>query len=265
MFIVGERINTSRKAIGPAVESRDAEFIQKVAREQVEAGADFVDVNAGTLVDGEPDALAWLVETAQKAVDVPLCLDSPNPAALERALSVHRGKALINSITAEKERFAAVAPLVKKHGCSVVGLCMDDTGLPDSAATRVEIAGRLIADLGAMGIPEGDIYIDPLVRPVSTESNAALTVLETIASVRNRHREVHFICGLSNVSFGLPVRKLLNQAFLVLCMGAGLDGAILDPLDAGLMSLLRASEALLGRDDYCLRYIEAFRAGRLAV
>lgn len=265
MFIVGERINTSRKAIAPAVESRDVEFIQKVAREQVEAGADMVDVNAGTLVGGEPDALAWLVEVVQQAVDVPLCLDSPNPAALERALPLHRGKALINSITAERARFEAIAPLVKKYECSVVGLCMDDEGLPESAARRVEIADRLIADLGAMGVPESDIYIDPLVRPISTESNAALTVLETIATIRGRHKEVHFICGLSNVSFGLPLRKLLNQAFLVLCMGAGLDGAILDPLDSGLMSLLRASEALLGRDDYCLHYIEAFRAGKLAV
>ncbi|MBE3576018.1 MAG: methyltetrahydrofolate cobalamin methyltransferase [Firmicutes bacterium] len=265
MHIVGERINTSRKAIAPAVEGRDAEYIQKVARDQVGAGADRIDVNAGTLVDGEPDALAWLVQTVQDAVDAPLCLDSPNPAALAKALPLHKGKAMINSISAEKERYRRIVPLVKEYGSAVVGLCMDDEGLPDTADRRVEIAHRLISDLADDGIPADDIYIDPLVRPISTSSDAALVVLETLQRVHERHPAVHFICGLSNVSFGLPARRLLNQAFLVLAMGAGLDGAILDPQDAGLMSLLRAAEALLNRDSFGLHYIQAFRDGKLAV
>lgn len=263
MLIVGERINTSRKAIEPAVRERDAEFIRKVAREQVAAGATFVDVNAGTLVGEEPEALKWLVETIQSAIDVPLCIDSPNPVAIEAALKVHKGKAMINSITAERERFEGIAPLVKEYGCSVVALCMDDRGMPESAEDRFRIASELVERLTQMGIPQGDIYIDPLVRPISTGSNNGLLVIDTIRKVMEGFDGVHTICGLSNISFGLPARRLLNQAFLIMCMTAGLDAVILDPLDDRLMALLAAGRALLDKDEFCMDYIAAHKAGRL--
>lgn len=261
MLIVGERINTSRKAIGPAVVNRDVAFIQNEAKMQFEAGATHIDVNAGTLVYEEPEALEWLVKTVQEAVDAPLCIDSPNPKAIEKALKVHKGKALINSITAEKERFNAILPLVKEYGCSVVALCMDDSGMPETADDRLRIVKVLVDDLTKEGIKPDDVYFDPLVKPISTGSTFGVEVLDTIRGIVKDFPGFHTICGLSNISFGLPNRKLLNQAFLVMCAGAGMDSFIIDPLDQRLMANLIAARALAGMDDYCMGYLTAHRKG----
>ena len=263
MLIVGERINTSRKNIRPAVENRDKDFIQKEARLQVEAGAGRIDVNCGTRVKEEPEDLEWLVKTVQEAVDVSLCIDSPNPAALERGLATHKGKALVNSITLEKERVEKILPLVKKYKASVVALTMDDRGMPNDTATRVEIAGKLIHLLEGEGIKKGDVYFDPLVRPLGTDPEQSLIVLETIKIIRQKYPGVHTFCGLSNISFGLPLRSLLNRNFLVMAMLMGLDAVMIDPLDKKMMANLRASLALLNKDQFCLEYITAFREGKL--
>ncbi len=265
MLIVGEKINTSRGAIAPAVEKRDAGFIREIARKQVANGAAMIDVNAGTLLDGEPDALAWLVQTVQAELDVPCCIDSPNPVAIQAALEVHRGKALINSISAETERFSKIAPLAGRYGCSVVGLCMDDGGIPETAAGRAEVAGKLVARLNDLGVKNEDIYLDPLVQPISVNFQAAAVTLDTIGAITAEFPGVHRICGLSNVSFGLPVRKLINQSFMVMAMDRGLDAAIVDPLDGGLMALTLAANALAGRDEYCTAYLAAYRRGKLEV
>ncbi|MGQ9780195.1 MAG: methyltetrahydrofolate cobalamin methyltransferase [Bacillota bacterium] len=265
MLVIGERINTSRKAMAPAVAARDAAFIQAEARSQVEAGANLVDVNCGTFVEEEPELLAWLVETVQAAVEAPLCLDSPNPVALKNALPLHKGRAMINSITAEKERWEKVLPLVLEYNARVIALTMDDRGMPETAEERLKVAAWLVENLVKHGVKEDDIFIDPLVRPVSTGSHYAVVVYETIRRVKEEFPGVHTVCGLSNVSFGLPARKLINQAFLVQTMAAGLDTVILDPLDKRLMSLLYAGELLLGRDEYAAGYLSAFREGRLEV
>jgi 5-methyltetrahydrofolate--homocysteine methyltransferase len=262
MLIVGERINTSRKAIQPAVESRDAEFIVDTAKKQVEAGAKYIDANAGTLLAGEPDALEWLVKTIQGAVDVPVCIDSPSPVAIERALAVHKGQPMINSITAEKDRFAGIAPLVKEYGAKVIALAMGDGGIPENAEGRLKVASELIDKLTAMGIPVSDIYVDPLVYPIANGPAYGRAVLETIRTVKAEYPGVHAICGLSNVSHGLPIRKLINQAFLVMCVESGLDAAIIDPLDSRLVSLIYASEAIIGCDEYCMNYLTASREGK---
>jgi cobalamin-dependent methionine synthase I len=263
MIVVGELINSSRKAIGPLVEAKDAAAIQDLARRQKAAGATYIDVNAGTFVTQEADYLAWLVTTVQAAVDSPLCIDSPNPAALEQALALHKGKALVNSITAEKERYNRIVPLVKKYKCSVVGLCMDDNGMPESAAERVAVAKVLAAALVKEGIPLEDIYFDPLVRPISTDPRYGKMVLDTTALIKQEFPQAHVICGLSNVSFGLPLRKLINQNFLVMAMTCGLDAVIIDPLDARIMSNLHATDAILGRDEYCMNYITQHRDNKL--
>lgn len=263
MLIIGERINTSRKFIEPAVVARNAEFIQNEARQQFAAGATHIDVNAGTLVNDEPLALAWLVETVQAAVDAPLCIDSPNPAALEAGLKLHRGKAIINSITGEKERYRNILPLVKEYGAGVVALAMDDSGMPRDAEGRIRVASALIEQLTADGVPLEDIYIDPLVQPVSTSPELGAAVLETIREIMRRYPGVHTICGLSNISYGLPQRKLLNRTFFVMCMEAGLDAVILDPLDREMMACLYASQALLNKDEFCMQYIQAHREGKL--
>lgn len=262
MLIVGERINTSRHAIEPAVKNRDKDLILQVAREQIAAGASFVDVNAGTLVDEEPEALKWLVQTIQSEIDVSLCIDSPNPLAIEAALKVHKGKAMVNSVTAEEERFERIASLVKDYGASVVALCMDGVEIPQGAQGRFEVASVLVERLTSMGIPIEDIYIDPLVQPISTGAESGLVVLETISQIMEGFKGIHTICGLSNISFGLPSRKLLNQTFLVMCMMAGLDSAILDPLDNRIMALIKAGNAILAKDEFCLEYITAYRDGK---
>lgn len=245
------------------VARRDAAAVQGEALRQVEAGAVYVDVNAGTFVGGEPETLRWLAETVQQAASVPLCIDSPNPAALRAALEVHQGKALVNSITGEKTRFGQVLPLVREHGAAVVALCLDDAGMPGSAEEAVAKGSRLVEGLLAAGLGPDDVYVDPLVRPVSAEPSAGTAALEAIRRLREGYPGVHFICGLSNVSFGLPRRSLLNQAFLAAAMASGLDAVICDPLDGPLMSLLTAAEAVLGRDPQCGRYLRAYRQGKL--
>lgn len=265
MIIVGEKINTSRKGIEPLVLARDAQAIIKLAKDQAACGANYIDVNAGTLFDCEPEFLAWLVQTVQSELDLPLCLDSPNPKALEEALKVHRGQAMVNSISAEKQRFEQIVPLVKMYNCSVVALCMDDNGIPENVEQEVKVARKLIKDLEQEGIAQDRIYLDPLIRPVSAVPEAAELVVQVVRQIRAEFPEVHFMCGLSNVSFGLPARKFLNATLLVLLMGAGLDGAILDPENQLLMSLLKASDALLGRDEFFMDYISSYRKGMLMV
>lgn len=263
MIIVGENINTTRKSVQAAVKNGDVSFIRDLARAQAEAGADYIDVNAGTLGEDEADSLVWLVETVQNEVDTPLCLDSPDPAALEAALESCKSKALLNSITGETDRFESIVPLVKKHGASVVALCMDERGIPEAAAQRVGVARDLCGRLVARGVAPDDIFVDPLVQPVGVSANAAMEVLDAVRAIREQENNIHIIAGVSNVSFGLPARKLLNRAFLVMLMAAGLDAALVDPFDQDLISLLAASEALLNRGEYCARYLAAFRAGKL--
>lgn len=265
MIIVGERINTSRKGIASLVEARDAKAIIGMAREQKDASASFVDVNCGTLLDAEAASLEWMVQTIQEAIETPLSLDSPNPFALRKALAVHKGKALVNSISLEKERLEAILPLLQEYGCSTVALAMDDSGIPETVDDRVDIASRLIDKLVGNGIAIENIFLDPLVRPISTGGENGKIVLETIRRIHQIYPEVNTIVGLSNISFGLPGRRLLNRAFLLLAMEAGLNSAILDPLDSSMMSLVKAGRALLGQDDYCLEYITSFRAGQLSV
>ena len=263
VIVVGENINATRKSVQSAVKKRDADFIRDIARAQTEAGAHYIDVNAGTLVEDEADGLVWLVETVQNEVDTPLCLDSPNPVALEAALELCQSKALLNSITGETDRFESIVRLVKKYGTSVVALCMDERGIPETAAQRVGVARDLCERLVAHGVVPEDIFVDPLVKPVGVLGTAAIEVLAAVRAIREQENDIHIITGLSNVSFGLPARKPLNRAFLVMLMAAGLDAALLDPLDQELMSLVAASEALLNKDEYCARYIAAFRAGKL--
>jgi cobalamin-dependent methionine synthase I len=264
MIIVGERINTSRKSIAPFIITHDAGAVAAEALKQLEAGAAFIDVNCGTMVEEEPDTLEWLVRTVQQATqNAPCSIDSPNPAAIERALTAHGGKALINSVTAESARLAAILPLARDFKASIIALTMDDSGMPETAAERLKIADLLIEKLTQAGVPLADIYIDPMVRPVSTGDQYGLIVFDTLNAIRREYPGVHTICGLSNISFGLPERRIINHAFLVMAIQAGLDSAILDPLDQRLMSLLYTSELLLGRDEYAANYIMAFRAGKL--
>ena len=263
MIIVGEKINTSRKSIADAVEKRDASFIGEVARAQAEAGAHYIDVNAGTFLDRETECLCWLVETVQQEVDLPLCLDSPNPQALAEAIKTHRGEPMINSISLEKDRIEALLPIVTGQPSSVVALCMAETFMPSTVEERVEAGAELINTLMTKGMPIEKIYVDPLVQPVSIDTQMGLAVLGAIQQIMGEFPGVNTICGLSNISFGLPERSLINRHFLSLGMAHGLNAAILDPTDRQLMATLLSTEMLLGRDEYCENFINAYHDGRI--
>jgi len=264
MIIVGEKINTSRKSIEEAVEKRDAAFIARVAREQAEAGAHYIDVNAGTFVDREIDHLCWLVETVQSEVDLPLSLDSPNPRALSEAMKRHKGEPMINSISLEEDRFQSLLPVITSQPCHVVALCMARTSMPTTVEERVQVASELITKLTDGGIPLEKIYIDPLVQPVSVDTGMGIATLGAINKIMKDFPGVNTICGLSNISFGLPERRIINRNFLTLCIAYGLSAVILDPTDKQLMTTLLTVEMLLGRDEYCGNFIEAYQNGHLA-
>lgn len=269
MLIVGEAINTSRKNKGEpiieqAVVNRDADFITELARRQFDAGATYIDINAGTLTEGEPEALAWLTQVVNAAVDAPISFDSPNPQALSAALQVYdrsKGQPIINSITAESERYHQVLPFVLDYQAKVIALAIDDTGIQQDPEKRLSVARALIDRLTAAGVPVGDIYLDPLTFPIGTGDDVAVALFDIITQIMREYPGVHTIAGLSNVSHGMPARKLLNQAMTVLAMGRGLDAGILDPNDRQLMALIAATEALLGRDEYCMNYIMLAREG----
>lgn len=269
MLVIGERINTSRKinkepVIENAVRDRDADYVIKLAADQVRAGAHYVDLNCGTLQEEEAGGLRWLTETVQAQVASALCFDSPSAPALEQALEVYdtgRGQPMINSITAETDRYQQILPLVLRHRAKVIALAMDEAGIQPDGQKRYEVALGLVGRLTDAGVPMDDIYVDPLTFPIGTGSDVGVTMLDTVRRIKEKFPEVHVTAGISNVSHGMPARKLLNQAMLVLAMGAGLDSAIIDPMDRYLMALVAGAESVLGRDDFSMNYIGLARAG----
>jgi cobalamin-dependent methionine synthase I len=262
MVIIGERINSTRKRIQEAVLKGDAELIREEVRKQVAAGADILDVNGG-VAGREAELLCWLVGIVQEVTDVPLCLDSADPVALRRALPLCRKPAMINSITDEQARFDAVLPLVLEFRARVIALCMSESAPPAGADARVATATRLIERLTTAGVPPGDIYVDPCVFPISTGPEHGPAVLDSVTRIRSLYPDVHVSAGVSNVSFGLPGRKLVNEVFLMMLLSRGLDAAIIDPCDEGLVARVKAAEALAGRDEFCQEFLVAFRGGMM--
>jgi cobalamin-dependent methionine synthase I len=265
MIIVGELINASRKAIAEAIEKQDAMAIQKVATDQHENGADYIDVNAGVFVGQEVEYLKWLVPTVQAVVDAPCSIDSPDPKAIEAALQLHKGTAMINSISLEKERYNSLLPIVAGTDLKVVALCMSDEGMPETVDDRIKIADKLVNGLLQNNVSVENIYVDPLVQPVATNNQFGLEFLRAIEKVMTTFEGIHTLCGLSNISFGLPERKFLNQTFMIMAIANGLDGAIVNPLDKKMMANIIAAEALMGKDEYCANYLMAYRAKKFEI
>ncbi len=262
MIIVGELINASRKAVGEAISNQDVETIRKLATDQHSAGANYTDVNAGIFVDEEADYLKWLVKEVQSVVDAPCCLDSPDPKAIEAALSVHKGTPMINSISLEKDRYKALMPIIAGTDMKVVALCMSDDGMPETKDDRLTIADKLVNSLVQNNVPVENIFVDPLVQPISTEQTFGIEFLEAVEGIMTRFKGIHTICGLSNISFGLPNRPFLNQTFAVMAVTKGLDALIVNPLDKKMMANLIAAEMLSGKDEYCMQYLTAYREKR---
>jgi cobalamin-dependent methionine synthase I len=259
--IIGEKINGTRQRVAQAIEERDAALIRDLAIKQAEAGVAWLDVNAGTYLSREPDDLIWLVETIQPVVEVPLCLDSVNPQALAAAIQVVERTPMINSISGEPQRLEGILPLVAEHSFSVIALAMDDKGIPETCGGRMEVVRKVMEAARASGVPDGNVYVDPLAMTLATNTDSALITLDTMRAIRREFPDAHLTMGLSNISFGLPARSYVNRAFLTLALAAGLDCAILDPLDRELKAVLVAAELVLGHDLHCLNYTRAYRAG----
>jgi 5-methyltetrahydrofolate--homocysteine methyltransferase len=255
--VIGEKINpTGRKKMVEALHQRDFGYIQELATSQVKAGADVLDVNVGL---PEMDAVALMREIIPlltEWVEVPLCLDSPDPAVLAAGLALAGGKPLINSVTGEEERLNSILPLVKEYHAAVIGLIIDDSGIPTSAEARLMVAEKILNRAVSMGIPQEDVIIDPLAMAVAADSQAGLLTLQAIRLIHDR-LGVNMSMGASNVSHGLPYRPLVNQAFLALAMGVGVTCSITDPLK--MTSTIRAIDLLLGKDEDALRYMKYYR------
>ncbi|MEW6424157.1 MAG: methyltetrahydrofolate cobalamin methyltransferase [Bacillota bacterium] len=261
MLIIGEKLNSAIPPVREAVRNRDRAFVQDLARRQVEGGASLLDVNTAQGAN-EVEDMEWLVRAVQEVVDVPLCIDSVNPGAVERALQIHRGKAMLNSISMEESRITGMLPLVKEYGCSVVALTVDDGGIPKTVEDRMRIAGRLVDLLAREKIDLSEVYFDPLALPVAVSTDNALIFFQSLTEIKKAFG-VKTISGLSNVSHSLPKRKLINRYFLTICMHSGMDAVILDPLDRKLMSAVVTTEMLLGKDPFCRNYLKAYRGGAL--
>ncbi len=262
--IIGERLNpTRRKRLLETLAAADFRFALHEARAQVAAGAQVLDVNVGIPGADEPQLLADLTRALVAAVDVPLCFDSANPAALEAALAVYKGKALLNSTTGEEKMLHAVLPLAAKHGAAVIGVVTDETGIPPTPEARLAVARKIVQRAADYGIPAEDVVIDCLALPVGADSQAGRVTLDTLPLVR-QELGVNLSLGASNVSFGLPDRPALNVAYLALGMARGLTAAITDPTVPEIRTTILAGDLLLGHDEYARRWIRAYRAaGRM--
>jgi len=255
--LIGERINpTGKKKLAAALQTGDLELVCREALAQVQAKADVLDVNVGAAGVEETILLPQAVQAVMNTVDIPLCIDSSEPRALEAALKTYRGKPLINSVTGQENSLKEVLPLVKEYQAAVIGLTMDDEGIPENAARRVSIARKIIEQAEALGISREDIIIDCLNLPVGADGRAGLTIIEAIRRIRVE-LGVNQTLGGSNISFGLPDRDLINGVFLAIALEAGVTCPIVDV--ARVRPAILAADIVLGRDEYMRRYIAAYR------
>lgn len=264
MLIIGERINATRDSIAEALSDRDADFIAREVRLQEDTQADFIDVNAGSEPSEEKENLEWAIQVVQDNTDLPLCIDSSTPGIFEKALSlVENDRVMMNSINAEEDKMEELLPLAEEHDAEVVALTMGDEGLPTTPEERLELTETMVKAADEHGIEQGKLYVDPAVQPLSTNPEQGPAVVESVRKIKDEFDDVKTTCGLSNVSYGLPYRNVLNRVFLAYLIEAGLDSAILDPSRHDMNATILASEALCGLDDYCMNYVNASREGRL--
>ena len=257
--IIGERINpTGRKKVLAAFQAGDYEVARTDALAQVAAGAAMLDVNAGVPGADEPVLLKQIMQTVMDVTDVPLCIDTADPEALAAALDLYEGKALVNSCNGEERSLREVLPIAKEHGAAVIGLSMDDEGIPETPQQRLAIAGKIIERAGQLGIPIEDVIIDPLALTMGADSNAGKIAFETIDLVVKEFG-VNITMGASNISFGMPDRKYINSAFIAMAILAGLTCPITNPLVVQVNTAILAADLAMGRDDYGMRWIQAYR------
>ena len=262
MIIIGEKLNGSIPSVAAAIANRDGEFIRQLALAQTAAGADFLDCCASVPEAQEPEVLAWMIDNIQQVTDTPICVDSPSAAVLKAVFSACKKPGILNSVSGEGNKLDTIFPLLAENpGWQVIALLSDDRGIPKNAADRLRVLDKIMAKAAEYGISPARIHIDPLIEMLCTAEEGIGMVLEVIRTIRDRYPTIHITGAVSNVSFNLPARALITQAFLVLAMEAGMDSAVLDPTKKDLMGVLYATEAMLGEDEYCMEYIGAYRRG----
>lgn len=264
MIIIGEKINGSIPSVAAAIAQRDAEFIKDRARKQAEAGATFIDCCASVPEEEEPEALKWLIDCIQEVTDLPISIDSPSPRVLAEVYTHCKRPGLFNSVSGEGDKIDTIFPIMAKEEnkkWQVIALLSDNTGIPKCAADRLRVFDRIMEKAKEYNIAPERIHVDPLVEMLCTSEDGIATNVEVISTIRRQYPTIHITAAVSNISFNLPVRKLINCCFLTLAMNAGLDSAILDPVNRDMLGHIYATEALLGLDEYCMEYIGAYREG----
>ncbi|MGE4273442.1 MAG: methyltetrahydrofolate cobalamin methyltransferase [Desulfitobacterium sp.] len=261
MIIIGEKINGSIPSMGKAIRERNENYIRDCAKRQMEAGAHYLDVCASVEVESEVETLKWLIDLVQEVSELPICLDSPSPQSCVAALPFCKRPGLVNSVSMEGDKIDIIFPVIAETDWECVALLCDDRGIPTSVERRLEVFENIMKRAKEFNIDPSRLHIDPLVETLATRESALSTFVECAKEIKKRYPTVHITSGLSNISFGLPARKLINQTFLVLAMNAGMDSAIMDPTNRDLLGMMYAAEALLQVDEDCLEYISAFREG----
>ncbi len=267
MLIIGEKINPIRKDVARAISEKDEKFIQNMALKQVEAGIDVLDLNAGNDPYREGENLRWLVEVIQERVDIPLALDSSNPEAILRAFKAvkDKEKAIVNSLKVRKGHdHEPLLKIVRDYHVRVVALCMDEKGMPKTGEERAAIGKRIVHFVGSHGIRPEHLFLDVVGEPISVDHTNGQAALKALELIKRSLPGAQTVICIDAISFGLPNRRLLHRAYVPLLMAAGLDALFCDPLDISLRATIKAAGAVLGRDEYCSKYITAYREGLLA-
>lgn len=259
MIVIGEKINGSIPKTGAAIAERNEEYIRELARNQTEAGAAYLDCCA-SVNEGELETVKWLIDIIKQESDLPICIDSPNPQVCVDAIPFCDGRVgIINSVSGEGNKIDVVFPVIADTDWGCIALLSDDTGIPKTSDDRIKVFHNIMERAKEFGIAPERLYIDPLVETLGANPESMITFNECCKTIKDEYPDIHITSGLSNISFGLPVRKMINMPFLVLAMSAGMDSAIMDPTNRDMNGVLHGAAALLGDDEYCLEYIEAYR------
>jgi len=263
MIIIGEKINGSIPSMAKAIREKDEAFIRDCAKRQAEAGATYLDVCASVEVEFEVETMKWLIDLIQGVTDVPICVDSPSPNTCVAALPFCKKTGLVNSVSMEGDKVDVIFPVIADTKWECIALLCDDKGIPRTVERRLEVFENIMKRAKDYNIDPSRLHIDPLVETLSTNEAALTTFVKCAREIKKRYPTIHVTSGLSNISFGLPARKLINQAFMVLAVNAGMDSAIIDPTNRDLLGMMYAAKALSEQDEYCLDFISAFREGSI--
>lgn len=261
MIIIGEKINGSIPSVARAIAGKDADFIRNLAKIQSDAGANFIDVCASVDTSMEVRTLKWLIDLVQEVTDTPICIDSPHAQFIAEAIKFCKRPGLINSVSGEGDKIDVIFPVIADTKWECVALLCDDSGISKTAEKRLEVFAHITKKAKEFNINPSRLHIDPLVEMLCTSENGIDMIVDVIREIKKQYPTIHVTGGFSNVSFNLPARKLVNQAFCVLAMNAGMDSGIIDPTNQDLLGMIYATEALLGKDEYCMEYIGAYREG----